>query len=210
MKKITPIDAIVFDLGGVLIDWNPRYLYKKIYGEDEKGLDHFLTHVCHTKWSQQQDGGRSWSEAIDEAIRRFPEQESNIRAYYERWDEMLGGSIDGTVNILKELKVNGLRLFALTNWSAETFPIAEKRFVFLNWFDGILVSGREKLVKPDPAFFQRLIHRYHLDPSRSVFIDDLLRNTNAAEKEGFLTIQFTNPDKLRQDLRALGVPLSQP
>ena len=203
------INTVVFDLGGVLIDWNPRHLYRKIFRNDENGMETFLTKVCHSEWNLQQDRGRPWKDAIDEAISRFPEHAPKIRAYRERWGEMLGGSIQGTVEILKELKSDGLKLLALTNWSAATFPIAEKRFAFLEWFDGIVVSGREKLAKPDPAIFKLLIHRYHLEPSRTVFIDDQLYNVEAAEKEGFIAFRFSDPERLRLDLSALGISLNR-
>ena len=209
VKTNSSINTVVFDLGGVLIDWNPRHLYRKIFGDDENGMETFLAEVCHSEWNLQQDRGRPWQDAIAEAITRFPDQEANIRAYRERWDEMLKGPNEGTVNILEELKSTGLRLLALTNWSAETFPIAEKRFAFLEWFDGILISGQEKLAKPDPAVFHLLIQRYCLAPSRTVFVDDQPYNTEAAAKEGFKAIRFTTPVNLRRELQTLGIRLNQ-
>lgn len=202
------IDAVVFDLGGVLINWNPRHLYRKIFGEDEAGMEAFLTNVCNTAWNDCQDRGRSWAEAIADAAARYPAHESNIKAYHERWAEMLAGSIEGTVAVLEELKDRGVRLLALTNWSAETFHIAEERFAFLQWFEGILVSGREHLMKPDPAIFQLLIKRYQLEPSSTVFIDDSKGNVEAAINERLRGLHFSGADKLRQDLALLGLTLS--
>src|SRR5688572_12394858 len=142
MKKI---DTVIFDLGGVLIDWNPRYLYRTIF-DDEKKMNDFFTDVCTSDWNEEQDGGRSLKDATDELVGRFPDHEDNIRAYYGRWEEMLRGPLEGTVEILRELREkNDTKLYALTNWSAETFPVALSRFDFLHWFDGRLVSGEEKI-----------------------------------------------------------------
>lgn len=183
VKTNSSINTVVFDLGGVLIDWNPRHLYRKIFGDDENGMETFLAEVCHSEWNLQQDRGRPWQDAIAEAITRFPDQEANIRAYRERWDEMLKGPIEGTVNILEELKSTGLRLLALTNWSAETFPIAEKRFAFLEWFDGILVSGQEKLAKPGSRCFSFTDPALLPGSFPTVFVDDQPYNTEAAAKK---------------------------
>jgi len=205
VSKSPDIDAVVFDLGGVLIDWNPRHLYRKLFVGDEAGMETFLTDVCSPDWNERQDRGRPWTEAIAEAVARHPEQEAAIRAYRERWAEMLGGPVPGTVEILAELKGTGLRLLALTNWSAETFPLAESRYDFLHGFEGILVSGREGLIKPDPAIFRLLVARYGLDPSRTLFIDDNPRNVEAAAREGLRAIRFTDADRLRRDLAGLGL-----
>jgi 2-haloacid dehalogenase len=201
---------VVFDLGGVLINWNPRHLYRKIFGDDEAGMEAFLTNVCNMAWNERQDCGRLWTEAITEAIAQHPEHESNIRAYRERWPDMLADAIGGTVEILEELKDRGVRVLALTNWSSETFHFAEERFAFLQWFEGILVSGREGLMKPDPAIFQLLLKRYRLEPSSTVFIDDARGNVQAAINEGLRGIHFSTPDKLRHDLAALGLVRLRP
>lgn len=203
-----PITTVVFDLGGVLIDWNPRYLYRQLFGADEAGMEHFLAEVCHAGWNERQDAGRSWAEAVDEAVARHPAHESNIRAYHERWSEMLAGPIHGTVAILEELRGTPIRLLALTNWSAETFPIAQQRYAFLQWFEGILVSAHEKLAKPDPAIYQLLIKRYQLDAAATLFIDDSLRNVQAAIGVGLQSVQFAGAAVLRRDLVSLGLPVS--
>ncbi len=203
----TTIDTVVFDLGNVLIRWNPRNLYRKIFGDDVQAMETFLSEVCPPEWNERQDAGRSWQEGIEEAIARHPSQETQIRAYHERWEETLDGVIEETVLILDELHAKGVRLLALTNWSAETFPIALERFPFLHTFEGILVSGEEGIIKPDPAIFQLLKSRYQLEGSRAVFIDDHAPNVTGARQEGFNALQFTGAVQLRKDLAALGLPV---
>lgn len=195
------IKTLVFDLGGVLIDWNPRYLYRKLI-DDENDIDSFLSEVCNAEWNVQQDAGRTLTEATAERIARFPQQKTLIEAFYDRWEEMLGGEIDQTVEILLELKNKGETLYALTNWSGETFPIAEARYDFLQWFDGTLVSGIEKLAKPDPAIFQLLLDRYKLQAKDCLFIDDSKANIEAAARIGFETHHFKSAAGLRQKLIA--------
>jgi len=147
------IKTIIFDLGKVLINWEPRNLFRKIFS-DEKEMEYFLAEVCTMDWNEQQDAGRSWQDGIDLLVPQFPKYEKEINAFFDRWEEMLGGEISGTVHILKELKASDkYRIYGLTNWSAETFPIAIKQFEFLNWFEGILVSGAEGIKKPDPAIY---------------------------------------------------------
>jgi 2-haloacid dehalogenase len=203
----TAINTAVFDLGNVLIRWNPRNLYKKLFGDDVEAMETFLSQVCHTAWNEQQDQGRTWQAATEEAIARHPDQAELIRAYRERWEEMLGGAIEETVAILDELHANGIRLLALTNWSAETFPIALERFEFLQRFEGILVSGVEGVIKPSPEIFQLLASRYDVDCTRAVFIDDHRPNIEGAQREGFHAVQFFSAAQLREDLVALGLPV---
>jgi len=196
----------VFDLGGVLIDWNPRYLYRKLF-DDDAAMERFLSEVCSPEWNRRQDAGRLWLEAITELAARHPDQAAMIGAYHQRWPEMLGGDIPETVELLKELKELGLRLYALTDWSHETFPVARSRFAFLDWFEGIVVSGEERLVKPDPAIFHRLLTRYGIAPPRAVYIDDSPRNVSAAADVGLHALRFVGAHRLRQDLIALGLPI---
>ena len=197
--------SIIFDLGAVLIDWNPRYLYRKIFNEEAE-MEHFLENICTSDWNEEQDAGRSLQEATNLLVAQHPEQEENIRAFYGRWDEMLGGAIDGTVDIFRELKESGkYNLYALTNWSEETFPIAQERYDFLNWFDGVVVSGTEKDRKPFDSFYHTLLNRYDVHPSEALFIDDNLRNIKAAEKLGIDSIHFTTPEALREDLKKRGI-----
>lgn len=199
------INTIIFDLGAVLIDWNPDYMYKTIF-DDEQEMRDFLNNITTSDWNEEQDAGRSLQEGTDLLVARHPEHEANIRAFYGRWVEMLGDAFQGTVEIFKELKNSGkYKIYALTNWSAETFPIAQERFEFLNWFDGIVVSGTEKMRKPAPAFYKILLDRYHVKAEESLFIDDNYRNILAAEKLGINSIHFTSPEQLRQELEKRSV-----
>lgn len=194
------ITAVIFDLGGVLIDWNPQYLYRKIFDSEEQ-MDHFLSSVCTSAWNEEQDAGRSLAEGTELLVKEFPVYAKEIRAYYDRWEEMLGGTIDETVNILHELrKKDHLSLYALTNWSAETFPVAMQKYEFFQWFDGIVVSGKEKMRKPFTGFYQLIMDRYYLHSCSTVFIDDNLRNIHGAEVAGLQAIHFTSPEQLQHDL----------
>ena len=197
--------AVIFDFGGVLVDWNPRYLYRRLFPGDPAGMERFLAEVCTPEWNQRQDAGRPWAEAVAELVDRYPAQADLIRAYRERWEETLGSPIDGSVAILGEVRDAGHRLYGLTNWSHETFPLARARFPFFDWFDGIVVSGEEKLIKPDPRLYLRLLERYRVDPARAVFIDDSPSNVAAAAALGIHAIQFRSPPALRDALTALGV-----
>ena len=199
--------AVVFDLGGVLIDWDPRHLYRRLI-PDEAEMERFLRDVVSAEWNLEHDRGRSFAEGVALLTRKHPEQADLIAAFHERWPEMLGGAIQGTVEILAELRTSGVRLLALTNWSAETWPIGRARFPFLAWFEAVIVSGAEQLVKPDPGIFRILVDRHGLDPATTVFIDDLPRNVEAAAALGFRAIRFTTPAALRTDLAAEGLPVS--
>ncbi|MFD1257075.1 HAD family hydrolase [Mucilaginibacter terrae] len=189
------INTIIFDLGGVLIDWNPNHLYRRLI-TDEEERKHFLTHICSPDWNEEQDAGRPLSEGTELLVSQFPEHEANIRAFYSRWEEMLGGPMDDTVEIFRQLKESKrYKIYALTNWSAETYDIALKQCPFLNWFDGIVISGIEKTRKPHPEFYQILLHRYQVKPQEALFIDDNYRNILAAEKMGIKSVHFTTaPD----------------
>jgi 2-haloacid dehalogenase len=201
-SNLPMINTLIFDFGGVLIDWNPKYLYSKLFHQEEEMI-HFLESICTSEWNEEQDAGRSIEEGTNLLVQQFPEYEENIRAYYGRWEEMLGGTIEGTVEILKRLKDSGqYKMYGLTNWSAETFHIALERFEFLKWFDGIVVSGEEKNRKPFPDFYQLLLDRYNVKPEQALFIDDNQRNVEAAKKMGIETIAFSSPDLLLRELQA--------
>ncbi|MGX5819720.1 HAD family hydrolase [Chitinophaga lutea] len=192
--------SVIFDLGAVLVDWNPRYLYSKIFSTPE-AVEDFLENVCTSDWNEAQDEGRSLADGTDLLIAQHPQYEAEIRAFYGRWKEMLGGPIAETVDILRQLHESGqYKLYALTNWSNETFPIALMEYRFLQWFDGIVVSGRERMRKPQPDFYQLLLDRYQVDKSSTLFIDDNLRNVTAAEAFGIESIHFHSPQQLRQEL----------
>jgi len=201
------INTIIFDLGAVLIDWNPDYLYRKIF-TDEAEMRHFLANVCTPHWNEEQDGGRTLQEGTELLVSQFPEHEENIRAFYGRWEEMLGGVFEGTVEIFKKLKESGkYKIYALTNWSAETFVIAKAKYDFLGWFDGIVVSGEEKTRKPFLEFYQILLDRYNVKPEEALFIDDNYRNIAAAEKLGINCIHFTSSEQLEAELPKFGISL---
>lgn len=201
---MSKINTVVFDLGGVLIDWNPDYVFKTIFQKEEEMREFFRT-VCTPDWNEEQDAGRTIKEGTDLLIQQFPDHEKNIRAFYDRWPEMLGGPIHGTVQIFRELKQTGYKTYALTNWSAETFPVALDKYLFLHWFDGRLVSGEEKTRKPFKGFYETLIKKFRIDPRSSVYVDDNARNLVPAKELGFTTVHFKSPDQFRSELEAAGV-----
>lgn len=194
---------IIFDLGGVLIDWNPRYLYRKLLPEDQ--VEWFLREVCDSEWNEQQDAGRSFKDAIEIKAKEFPNHRSLIEAYFQRWQEMLGDAIHGTVEIFDTLDRQGWPLYALSNWSAETFHHAEGRFEFLGRFKGRVVSGFEGVKKPDRKIFELLSNRFKINPQESLFIDDVEKNVRAASEYGFQTIQFQDPKALLRELKGRGI-----
>lgn len=199
------IDTIIFDLGGVLVDWNPQYLYRKLF-KSQEAVDFFLNNICTSAWNEEHDGGKLVAVGTNEKTREFPHFKNEIEAFYERWDEMIGGVIQPTANILANLKqTSGYRLLALTNWSAEKWPYALDNFDFLNHFEGILVSGQEKLKKPDHAIYKLILSRYDVRAEHAVFIDDNKRNILAAKEVGLNAIHFTNPEALTESLKELGI-----
>ena len=197
------IDTLIFDLGGVLIDWNPRYLYQKIFDTAEE-VEYFLENICVSEWNVQQDAGRSLAEATELLIAQHPKWEAHIRDFYGRWVEMLGGIYVGTVNLLEELRHSGkYRIYALTNWSGETFPIAHERYDFFRHFEGIVVSGDEKLKKPDPKLYQVLFDRYEVEPTRALFIDDSVKNIEMGRKLGLHSVHFQSSAQMVREVKAL-------
>jgi 2-haloacid dehalogenase len=203
--------TVVFDLGGVLIDWNPRYLYRKLFHGDEAAMELFLSTVCTSDWNAQQDAGRTFAEAESVLKQQFPDHAEMIDAWFARHGEMVNGPIQGTVDILAELRAQGTPIYALSNWSIETYPTAEKRFDFLKWFNGILLSGNVRLIKPDPRIFQLFFKTHGIDPADAIYIDDLPRNVKSATAQGMYGIVFTNPQALRIELAKLGLltPIGQ-
>jgi len=196
------IRNIVFDFGGVLVDWSPEYLFKDVF-KDKSELDHFLATICTPDWNERQDAGRSLSEAIRTLQERHPKYRNEIRLYYDEWTTMIGGPIEQNVALLKPLKAN-YRLFGLTNWSAETFPIAYDLYPFFGEFEGIVISGEEKLAKPDERIYQRLLERYDLAAAECLFIDDNARNIQAASILGFNTLHLNDDSCLEEELIQLG------
>ena len=197
--------AVVFDLGNVLIRWDPRHLYRQLFDGDDAAMERFLAEVCTSSWNERHDGGHPIASGTAELIRLHPAHETLIRAYYGRWSEMLDGAIAANVAVLERLAAARVPIYALSNWSAETFPIARRLFPFLGLFQGIVLSGEERLLKPDPRFFHVLFSRYALDPAQCVFIDDLRKNTDAAEGLGMRTVHYTPDVDLDGRLASLGV-----
>jgi len=199
------INTIIFDLGGVLIDWNPRYVFKE-YFDDPDQMEWFLNTICSWDWNENQDAGYPLAQATEDKVKEYPEWEKEIRVYYGRWEEMLGEAIDDTVAILKTVIDDPkYRVYALTNWSAETFPIAQERFDFLNWFEGIVVSGIEKTRKPLPEIYQIILDRYQVNASEAIFIDDSPKNVKGSEDMGIQAIHFQSPVQLKEALQKLGI-----
>ena len=202
------INTIVFDLGGVLIDWNPEYVFLKEFRGDREKMNWFFGNICTSEWNEQQDAGYSLEQATLERVALFPEHERLIRMYYGEWEQMLGYELPGTVEILKKLHQSAdYSIYALTNWSGETFPVALQKFHFLSWFEGIVVSGDEKLVKPNPEIYKLLLDRYNLDAKTCVFIDDRTDNVQAAVDLGFKGIPFSNDQQLHKELQNLSVAI---
>ncbi|WP_343680517.1 HAD family phosphatase [Chryseobacterium arthrosphaerae] len=201
------IKNIIFDFGGVLMDWNPRYFFKDYFNDDDK-MEYFLENIAQNEWNIEQDRGRSLSEGTEIQIKKFPEWEKEIRAYYDNWTVMLKSDIPQNVDVLRKLKNTDYQLFGLTNWSAETFPYALENYDFFQIFDGkIVVSGTEKLIKPDPAIWHILLERYNIQAGESVFIDDNPKNIEMARSLGFATIHVTPDTNLEQELAVLGVKM---
>jgi len=197
--------TVIFDFGGVLIDWDPRHLYRKLFAGDDAAMEEFLATVCNSAWNVRQDGGRPIAEATRELTLAHPHHAEMIAAFYGRFDEMMPGPIEGTVAILDELRARGVPVYGLTNFSAETYPRALARFPFIGWLRGVIVSGEHGIVKPDPAIYRLLCDRFAIDPSSAVFIDDAKRNAEGAEAVGIRGIHFTGPEALRAELVALGL-----
>lgn len=205
-QKQPLIKNVIFDLGGVLVDWNPEYLYKKVFANNKEKMNFFLKNVCNHDWNIQQDAGRTFEEGTQILLKKYPEYKTEIRVFYHRWEEMLIGSIKGTELILKELhRSNKVSLYALTNWSAETFPIAKRRFEFLNLFEGIIVSGEEYTRKPFQKIYELTLQRFQLNAADCVFIDDSLENIIAAQKMGIYGIHFNNPEQLKSELQGFNI-----
>jgi 2-haloacid dehalogenase len=202
---MTRVTTVVFDLGGVLVDWNPRYFYRKRFNGDEAAMEHFLTKVATPHWNEQQDAGRTFAEATQLLKAEHPGHTEMIDAWLPGYPEMLKGLIPGTADILAELHARKVRTYALSNWSAETFHYALERFDFFNLFDGRLISGEVQIMKPDPRIFRILFERFGIDPTQAIYIDDVLQNVEAARKLGMHGIHFQDAAELRQELTHLGV-----
>ncbi len=195
--------AAVFDLGGVLIHWDPRFLYRKLL-PTEAAVEHFLSTVCTPGWNAQQDAGRPLDEGIAELVARFPDQAELIEAWRDRFAEMML-PIRDSVELLRELRQREVPLYALSNWGADTFRATRRLFSFLEWFRGILISGNVGLVKPDPQIFDLLVLEHRLQPAEVAFIDDHPPNVEVAQQLGFQSVLFSSPADLREELARLGL-----
>jgi 2-haloacid dehalogenase len=198
------IEAVVFDVGGVLLDWNPRHLYRSLL-PDEESVERFLSEVCTPAWNAEQDAGRTWAEAVDDLTTRFPDHAKLIRAYDERWPEMVAGVIEETVAVLTDLRAAGVPTYALTNFSAEKWEITLERWHFLRGFDGAVVSGVEQVSKPDPAIYQLLLERHDLTPATTFYTDDLLVNVEGARGVGIRAEVYVDGATLRRQLVGAGL-----
>ena len=201
MSAVAPIrpTTVDFDLGGVLIEWDPRHLYRELF-DDPDEMESFLAEVTTAEWNAHQDAGRPWADGVELLVTEHPQQRELIEAFHRRWPEMLAGAIPGTVDVLADLRAAGVRLVALSNWSAEMFPVARERFDFLGWFEGIVISGEIGVNKPDRRIFDHLVEQFDIEPEASIFIDDSPANIDAARGLGFRVIQFTDATALRLEL----------
>jgi 2-haloacid dehalogenase len=204
-----PVAAVVFDVGGVLLDWNPRHLYRKLFA-DQAEMEWFLAEVCSPAWHAPHDRGVSTAASCAELASRHPELSKLIWAWSRRSEEMIGGVDAGSAEVLRAVRETGLPCYALTNMEAETYPLRLKRFPFLGWFDGTVVSGREGVAKPEPAIFTRLLDRFGLSPNTTLMIDDTNENLETASKLGIQTALFRSSRQLRAELEAAGVLPTSP
>lgn len=199
------VRAVVFDVGGVIIDWNPRHLYRKLFTGDVAAMEWFLANVCTPEWNAMQDRGRTWAEAVTTLSARHPAHAALIAAYASRWDEMVAGPVAGTLDLIAELQGNGVPLYALTNFSPETFPGVRRRYPVFDTFAGIVVSGEIGMIKPEPAIYRHFLDRFGLDAAQCVFIDDQPANVAAAVAQGMRGEVFTSAAALRPALAALSL-----
>jgi 2-haloacid dehalogenase len=199
------IKAIIFDFGGVLLEWDPRNLYRRYFPNQPRAMEAFLKEIDFFNWNDQQDKGRTFAEGNAELIMQFPQHDKLIEAYFENWEDSITGSIPGTVDILRTLKGKGYPLYGLSNWSTETFPRAQHLYPFFDWFDGIVLSGDVKLNKPDHAIFNLLLNKIEYSAPECLLIDDSQPNVDAANELGFVTTHFTSPEKLRTEMLRLNL-----
>jgi 2-haloacid dehalogenase len=201
----TTIQAILFDFGNVLLEWNPRYVYRRYFPGDEEAMENFFHEVNFMDWNALQDKGRSFTEGVADLSKQFPHYADLIQAYHDHWKDSIGDPLEGTVEILKRLKKAGYPLYGLSNWSAETFPYARQKFYFFNLFDDIIISGEVLSIKPEPQFFEIALRRIGRPASECLFIDDSLANIEQARRMGFAAIHFLSAGQLEKDMQRLGI-----
>jgi 2-haloacid dehalogenase len=198
------IEAVVFDIGGVLLDWNPRYLYRQLF-DDELEMERFLEEICTLEWHQAHDRGKPFEVSCAELAARHPDYAEQIHAWGRRSEDMIAGPIDDVVELLRRLKAGGVPCYALTNMETETYPLRVERYPFMRWFDGAVVSGFEGVVKPEREIFERLLERFNLTPERTLFADDSQRNVDAAGELGIQAVLYRSPEQFEQVLSEAGL-----
>jgi 2-haloacid dehalogenase len=206
MDNLNPHNTtLAFDIGGVLLDWDPRYLYRKLFNGNPEAMERFLVEIDFFNWNLQQDAGRPFAAGVAELSQRFPHYAGLIQAYPERYEESLAGTIQGSVDLLHRLKQSGYRLYGLSNWSTETFQRVRNKYVFMSWFETILLSGEVKLLKPDPRIYVIFLERIGRSACECLFIDDSKANIAVADQLGFMTIFFESPGQLERELNRRGL-----
>ena len=195
--SVTDLRSVVFDFGGVLVDWNPRHLYRKVFGEDVDVMERFLAEVCTVEWHLQHDRGRSFAETIPELSAVHPEHADRIAMWGPRFVEMIAGEIPGAVAVLTELRDAGVPLYGLSNMPAEAMDGLRAAHPFIDLLDGVVVSGEEGMIKPEPAIFELLTARFGLEPAVTLFVDDMPANVDAARALGFEAHRFIDAAVLR-------------
>jgi 2-haloacid dehalogenase len=199
------IEAVVFDIGGVLLDWDPRHLYRKLFADSDE-MAAFLGEVCTPRWHRAHDLGADTEQSCRELAAAHPGLAEEIMAWSHRSEEMIAGQIDDGVDVLAELKARGVRCLALSNMEADKFALRQSRYPFFRYFDGCMISGIERVAKPDRRIFEILLSRYDLQPAATVFIDDAGANVAVARDLGLVAIHYSAGSQLREDLRRLGLP----
>ena len=189
----------LFDLGGVFFDWNPKYFFRDVFKSKEE-LNFFLNNVCTNEWNIKQDAGRSIAEAEDELIIKFPSYAKKIKLYYLSHRKMIKQVYQDSVEILQKLKEKNISCYALSNWAAETFEGMTEDYLFLKKFDGIIISGQEKKIKPFDDIYIIAINRFELTPKDTVFIDDNIENIKTAIRLGFKTIHLVDPYQIKNEI----------
>jgi 2-haloacid dehalogenase len=201
----SPIKTIIFDFGNVLLEWDPRNVYKRFFPNDPEGMEQFLKEINFMEWNLKQDKGRPFKEGVAVLSEQFPHHAHLIQAYHDHWIDSVVGSITGTIEILKQLKQAGYPLYGLSNWSAETYPLAKEKYDFFDLFDDIVLSGEVGHIKPDPEIFRILLDKIGRPARECLFIDDSLHNIRQAEKMGFAAVHFQSPEQLKESLRDLKI-----
>jgi 2-haloacid dehalogenase len=197
------IQAILFDFGNVLLEWNPRHVYRHYFPDDEAAMEQFLQEVNFMEWNAQQDKGRTFAEGIAELSTEFPHYANLIQAYHDHWSESIGSPVAGTVEIMKRLKQAGYPVYGLSNWSSETFPLVRNKFIFFDLLDDIVISGEVGQIKPEPEIYEIALQRIGRPASECLFIDDSLANIEQARKMGFSVVHFQSPEQLEKELQNL-------